>query len=52
MRVVAISLLVAAPALISAAVTPVRREIDGYGTFYYTGTGNAYVMHAFSVIRD
>lgn len=49
MRVVAASLLVAAPALVSAAVTPVRRSIPGFATFYYTQTGNPYVTHPFAV---
>lgn len=52
MRVVAISLLVAAPALVSAAVTPVRRQNSGTATFYYTGTGNAYVIHTFAMNFD
>jgi hypothetical protein len=41
MRVIAASLLVVAPALVSAAVTPVRRGIQGFATWYYTQTGNA-----------
>jgi len=49
MRVIAVSLLVAAPALVSAAVTPLRRSIPGFATWYYTQTGNAYVTHAFAV---
>lgn len=45
MRVAAISFLVAAPALVSAAVTPIRRDFSGAATWYYTQTGNAYVPH-------
>ena len=52
MRVIAVSLLVAAPALVSAVVTPVRRSIPGFATWYFTGTGNAYVTHAFAVNYD
>jgi hypothetical protein len=44
MRATAISLLVAAPALVSAATAPLRKRIGGYATFYYTQTGNAYVI--------
>lgn len=49
MRVIAASLLIAAPALVSAAVTPVRRSISGFATFYYTQTGNPYVTRSFAV---
>lgn len=49
MRVIAASLLVAAPALVSAAVTPVRRSISGFATYYYTQTGNPYVIRSFAV---
>jgi len=41
MRVIAASLLVVTPALVSAVVVPVRRDNTGYGTWYYTQTGNA-----------
>jgi len=41
MRVLAVSLLVAAPALVSALATPIRRSFSGFGTWYYTQTGNA-----------
>jgi hypothetical protein len=51
MRVIAATLLVAAPALVSAAVTPVRRGFSGSATWYFTGTGNAYVAYAF-VVND
>lgn len=49
MRVIAASLLVAAPALVSAAVTPIRRGNSGHATWYYTQTGNKYVTHPFAV---
>ena len=44
MRAIAISLLVAAPAFVSAATAPLRKRISGSATFYYTQTGNAYVI--------
>ncbi len=49
MRVIAASLLIAAPALVSAAVTPIRRSTPGFATFYYTETGNPYVTRFFAV---
>jgi hypothetical protein len=41
MHAIALSLFVAAPALVSAAVMPLRRGFDGFGTWYITTTGNA-----------
>lgn len=52
MRVAAISFLVAAPALVSAAVTPIRRDFTGSATWYYTQTGNAYVTHSPTLTID
>lgn len=49
MRVIAASLLVAVPALVSAAVTPVRRSISGQATWYNTETGNKYVTYPFAL---
>jgi len=40
MRVITASLL-AAPALVAALFTPVRRGNSGFATYYYTQTGNA-----------
>jgi hypothetical protein len=40
MRAFTVSLL-AAPAFVSALVTPVRRSFSGMATYYYTQTGNA-----------
>lgn len=50
MRVIAVSLLVAAPAFVSAVAVPVRRDNSGYATWYDTQTGNAYVIHTFPAI--
>ena len=47
MRGITLSLLIAAPALVSAAVAPLRKRTDGFGTWYFTQTGNAYVTHTF-----
>jgi hypothetical protein len=44
MRGIAISLLVAALGLVSAATAPLHKRISGITTFYYTQTGNAYAM--------
>ena len=44
MRIIAISLFLVAPALLSAAILPLQKRIGGYATYYYTQTGNAYVM--------
>lgn len=44
MRTIAIPLFLAAPALVSAANISLHKRIGGYATYYYTQTGNAYVM--------
>ena len=51
MRVIAASLLLAAPALVSALATPVRRSMSGWATWYITETGNACVTHSFALIK-
>jgi len=51
MHTIAISLFVAAPALVSAAAT-LHKRIGGYGTYYYTQTGNACVMAMVSTAQD
>jgi len=44
MRTIAVYLFVAAPALVAASTVSLHKRIGGYATYYYTQTGNAYVM--------